>query len=204
MVDDERAKDAARGNALELERQQNRILHMREGSAKAHRYLLKLNADLGKVVFDANAIDTVCEVIRIHDNPSLDLCIPRRNWLAVAFREADRLWMLTHLGVLADLARKEDSVKNAQTDDAFRDEFCQAYAAQIEANETRIVNRSYRTQLEKNIRRFREERVLYYPYEPYEGPFCDNQTFFRTATGYAMYKQLRTTAYDRLGISSSD
>ena len=74
MVDDERAKDAARGNALELERQQNRILHMREGSAKAHRYLLKLNADLGKVVFDANAIDTICEVIRIHDNPSLAAC----------------------------------------------------------------------------------------------------------------------------------
>lgn len=163
MVEEARKEDPEKGNALELERQQNRILHMREGSAMAHRRMLELNKRLGKIVFDAEAIDIVCEVIRIHDNPSLNIPIPRTNWLAVAFREADRLWMLTHEGILADLARKE---KNANDPEA------------------------YHKQLKSNIERFREERSLYRPIEPSEGPFCDDETFFRTRIGHRIYNRL--------------
>lgn len=193
------AAGPGKGDALELERQENRILHMREGSAVAHRYLLALNKSLGRIVFDSKAIDRVCEAIRIHDNPSLDIPIHRSNWLAVAFREADRLWMITHLGILADLARKCSAVKDAD-EIAFPEQFCTAYAALIRDNENTIAQPDkYRDQLEDNIKRFCEERELYRPLEPTEGPFCDESTFFRTAEGHAIYRSLCDTAYGRLG-----
>lgn len=163
MVEEARRRDPAEANALELRRQQNRILHMREGSAMAHRALLDLNERLGGVVFDAQDIDVVCELIRIHDGPSLNVPIPRRNWMAVAFREADRLWMLTPEGIRVDLVRK-----NKNPDDP----------------------RLCREQLEKNVRRFREERCLYHASEPTEGPFCDDETFFRTRKGHAIFRRL--------------
>jgi len=68
--------------------------------------LTELNAVSDRVVFDAVDIDTICDAIGVHDNPSIDKPIPASNTLSVAFREADRLWMLTPAGVLADLARK--------------------------------------------------------------------------------------------------
>lgn len=163
MVAKARKEDPAKADALELKRQQNRILHMREGSAMAHRRMLELNERLGKIVFDAEAIDIVCEAIRLHDNPSLNIPIPRTNWLGVAFREADRLWMITREGILTDLKRKDKSPDDLA---------------------------AYSRQLESNIRRFREERSLYRPMEPFEGPFCDDETFFRTKAGYAIYRRL--------------
>jgi len=164
MIKEARKVSAARADTLELRRQQNRILHMREGSAIAHRRLLELNESLEGIAFDAEDIDTICEVIRIHDNPSLDIPIHRENWLAVAFREADRLWMLTEEGIRADLERGEE--KNVNDDAACGE------------------------QLEFNMRRFREERALYRSVESTEGPFCDNETFFRTQAGHAIYRRL--------------
>jgi len=163
MVAAARKEDTARGDALELRRRQNRVLHMREGSSMAHRRLLEMNQRWGGIAFDGETIDVVCEAIRIHDNPSLNIPIPRANWLSVAFREADRLWMITHEGICADLARKKRDISDPD---------------------------AYRRQLDANIDRFREERSLYRPLEPTEGPFCDDQTFFRTRTGCTICNRL--------------
>jgi hypothetical protein len=175
MVAEARKRAPAEADALEFRRQQNRILHMREGSAIAHRRMLELNVRLGKIVFDAQAIDIVCEVIRIHDNPSLNIPIPRTNWLAVAFREADRLWMITHEGIVTDLKRK---------------------------NKRPDAPGAYSKQLASNIRRFREERSLYRLIELVEGPFCDDETFFRTKAGYAIYRRLCTEGHERVSQSN--
>ena len=107
MIEKARARNPQEAEGLELCRQQNRILHMREGSAMAHRKMLELNDALGRVILDGDDIGAICEVIRIHDNPSLDIILQRRDWLAVAFREADRLWMVTDEGIRADLERKD-------------------------------------------------------------------------------------------------
>ena len=197
MVNQLRQEDTGKGEALELKRQQNRILHMREGAGMAHRRLLHLNESQGRIVFDAEAIDRVCEVIRIHDNPSLDIPIPRANWLAVAFREADRLWMLTHEGILADLTRKK-----VGTDDP--EAFRVAYDEELKSNQQKIAApQSYWKQLESNIERFREERSLYRPVEGIEGPFCDDETFFRTKTGYGIFHRLRDDGFKRTGQGRS-
>jgi len=160
MVANAGKKSQQEAEALDLRRKQNRILHMREGSAIAHRALLDLNEASGRIVFDADDIDAICEVIRIHDNPSLDIPIPRENWLAMAFREADRLWMVTEEGICADLFRKNKSVDDA---------------ACLE-------------QLDHNISRFRDERVLY---TSSDDKFVDDETFFRTCSGHAIFIRLR-------------
>jgi hypothetical protein len=160
MVANAGKKSQQEAQALDLRRKQNRILHMREGSAIAHRALLDLNEASGKIVFDADDIDAICEVIRIHDNPSLDIPIPRENWLAMAFREADRLWMVTEEGICADLFRKNKSVDDA---------------ACLE-------------QLDHNVSRFRDERGLYISSDD---KFVDDETFFRTGSGHAIFIRLR-------------
>ncbi len=206
MVDDAKKDDPENAAILELERQENRVLHMRLGGAMAQRHLLALNKSQGRIVFDSRAIDNICEVIRVHDNPSLDIPINRSNWLAVAFREADRLWMVTHKGILADLARKDDNVRKAD-EDTFAGQFRAVYATLIERNERGIDEQDrdkYEKQLQDNIKRFFEERELYRPFEPTEGPFCDDVTFFRTAKGHTIYRDLCGAAYDRLNTRADN
>lgn len=161
MVMNASTKSQQEAAALDLRRKQNRILHMREGSAIAHRALLDLNDASGRIVFDADDIDAICEVIRIHDNPSLDIPIPTQNWLAMAFREADRLWMVTEEGMRADLFRKNKSVDDA---------------ACLE-------------QLDHNISRFRDERGLYTSSD--DDFVDDEEMFFRTHSGHAIFIRLR-------------
>ena len=172
QVEELRKTHPGRAQAQELRRQQNRVLHMIEGSAMAHRRLLQLNDCLGKVAFGAEDIRAICDVIRIHDIPSLDLPIPRENELAVAFREADRLWMVHPLGIRTDLRRKA-----RDPDD------CQACLKQ----------------LEDNIERFRQERMLYRGMEANEGPFCDEETFFRTSGGHKLFARLYTEGKEHYG-----
>ena len=174
MVAELRDEDPSKADALELTRQQNRILHMREGSAMTHRRLLELNNSFGQIIFDADDIDAVCEAIRIHDNPSLGIPIPRSDWLAAAFREADRLWMVTPEGIRADLVRKQKDADD-----------CQACLHQLESN----------------VQRFRDERDLYRSIESTEGPFCDNKTFFRTRTGHAISQRLVKDGRRRWGAT---
>jgi hypothetical protein len=84
---------------LEQLRVQHRLWHMREGAGMAHGKLLLLNEYRGRVVFSDEDMRVVCdEIIRIHDDPSIDVPIPSSNRLAVVFREADRLWMISREG----------------------------------------------------------------------------------------------------------
>jgi len=95
---------------LKLRQQESRTLHMRMGAALAQERLLQLNQLFGEVVFSQQDIEEICEVIRIHDNPTLRKPISRDNWIALCFREADRLWMVTREGILADLNRERKEV----------------------------------------------------------------------------------------------
>jgi hypothetical protein len=162
MIEKARERSLEEAEALEMCRQQNRVLHMREGSSMGQRKMLELNESLGRSILSADDMEAICEAIGIHDNPSLDMIIKRANWLAVAFREADRLWMVTDEGIRADLERKGILV----TPDACL------------------------RQLESNVSRFKEERLLYRDVEAAEGPFHDAETFFRTKTGFNIFRRL--------------
>ncbi|MFQ5638206.1 MAG: hypothetical protein ACE5IR_09465 [bacterium] len=146
---------------LDEERKQHRVFHMREGSELAREKLLLLNEYLGQTLFSDQDIKVVCNVISIHDNPSIDYPIPKENHLAVSFREADRLWMLSNEGFRCDLERDAGiTAKSTQT-------------------ETLAINR-----LNHILKRFKEERKLY---NSNDGPFLDDDLFFRTKSGYHIY-----------------
>jgi hypothetical protein len=153
--------DDSQKNVLEQKRKQNRILHMREGSEIAYRKLLLVNEYLGSGAFRDEDIDQVCEVIRIHDNPSINIPIPKENIMAVAFREADRLWMLSEVGFFHDIQR--DASKTGKQGE---------------------INQLAAYRLNHVLERYREERKLY---SSEQGPFQDNDLFFRTKAGYRIY-----------------
>lgn len=146
---------------LEQRRRQNRTLHMREGSALAQRKLLLLNDYLGRIFYRDEDIEVVCEVIRIHDNPSIDITIPKDNHMAVSFREADRLWMLSDEGFACDLRRDKEGIKG-------------------DIDDVTLASK----RLDHVIKRYREERNLY---SAADGPFQDKALFFRTKAGYKIY-----------------
>ena len=136
----------------------------------AQERLLQLNHSLGEGVFSEEDIEVVCEVIRIHDNPTINIPItidlmpkihgPQIYKLAVAFREADRLWMITIRGVYVDLEREGKSLEDLEL---------------------------FRTQRDANLERYRDERKLY---SESDGPFQDDEMFFRAGGGYALFKSL--------------
>ena len=174
VADVETEENVDQKNLLEQQRRQSRTLHMREGSALAQKKLLLLNEYLGKIFYDDKVIDTVCEVIRIHDNPSLDIPIPKENHMAVSFREADRLWMLSDEGFACDLHRDAEKIKG---------------------NVDFIALASKR--LEHVIKRYQEERNLY---SVTNGPFQDEKLFFRTTAGYQLYQQYIQDRKQQYGI----
>lgn len=186
-----------RADALDLERRQSRTLHMRKSSYMAQEAMLALNSVRGEIVFDEPMIETICEIIRIHDNPTLDLPIPRSNWMAVCLREADRLWLVTRLGILADLLRQSDDTKPVWAGEMVEEEIESVqrlfrgwvdldYPMQVERFEESLgsdplVGRACDGQMTHNRSRFVDERKLY---PPGEGPFIDDETFFRTQKGH--------------------
>lgn len=155
--------DENKRQLLKQQRWQHRTLHMREGSAIAQKKLLLLNEYIGKPIYSDEDIDIVCEVIRIHDNPSIFIPIPKENRLAVAFREADRLWMLSDEGFKCDLRRDLERL-----------------------NDQSAKNNLARKRLDHIITRFQKERQLYFEED---GPFLDSMVFFRTKAGYTIYQQ---------------
>lgn len=150
-----------RKKLLELKRRQSRILHMRYGGVLAQKKLLLLNEYLGKILYKDEDIEVICEVIRIHDNPSIDIPIPKDNYMGVTFREADRLWMLSDEGFACDL-RRDKQGKNENADD------------HVLASK----------RLEHIMKRYREERNLY---SNDDGPFQNENLFFRTTAGYRIF-----------------
>lgn len=148
--------------SFEEKRKQNRISHMREGSVLAKRKVILLNEYLGGNLYTDKDIEIICNVISIHDNPSIDIPIPKDNRMAVAFREADRLWMLSDEGFECDLQR---DMKNI---------------SKISDNEELASKR-----LKHIIRRFQEERELYNSNN--DESFQHDKLFFRTKSGYQIY-----------------
>jgi hypothetical protein len=119
-VADVRMGGAELAAATEQRRHQHRSLHMREGAALAQRVLLNLNEYYGRIVFTDDMIARVVEVIAIHDNPTIGLPIPGPDMkdretgrMAIAFREADRLWMLSQSGFAVDMDRDRKHPDNA-------------------------------------------------------------------------------------------
>ena len=177
VADVETEADKDKKKLLDQQRIQNRTLHMREGSALAKRQLLLLNEYSGKVIYTDKDIDAVCEVIGIHDNPSIGIPIPPKNKIAASFREADRLWMLSDEGFAFNLHR--DSRKMKDTTD----------------------NRSLASKrLEHVLKRYQQERNLY---SNEDGPFQNNKLFFRTKAGYQLYQQYLQERKHQYGIKES-
>ena len=145
---------------LELKNLENRIIHMGVGSVRARQLLLTLNERRGTNVFSDQDIDEICSVIAIHDVPSINICIPGDAKIAVAFREADRLWMLTPAGVKADLVRS--GIHRPNHGECIK-------------------------QVENNLKSYRKERDLYCSSSE---KFHDDCTFFRTSTGYHRFIEL--------------
>jgi len=134
---------------LREERESSVPFHMRRGAEMAREKFLVLNEKFGKSIFDDEKINAICGIVLIHDNPKLGKKIPKDNWVAVMLREADRLWMVTLMGIRADLERKHENPDDLEKQLA---------------------------QVEKNIKRLEEEREIY---AEEDGPFYDNRFFFR-------------------------
>jgi hypothetical protein len=167
-------EDTDKKKLLDQQRIQNRILHMRKGNALAKRQLLLLNEYSGKVFYTDKDIHTVCEVIKIHDNPSIGIPIPKENKMAVSFREADRLWMLSDEGFAFDLRRDSEKMKE---------------------NTNNRLLASMR--LEHVRKRYQQERNLY---SNEDGPFQDSKLFFRTKAGYRLYQKYLQERKHQYGI----
>jgi len=150
--------------ALLKERKDSVAVHMREGAKMARATLDRL--DFPTAVFSADDIDEVCRIIAIHDNPKRKEKMPADDLMAVAFREADRLWMVTLQGVRSDLARKQKRKDPAVDPDNPAEQLAQA---------------------KYNISRFIKERKLYD--DETDGPFQDKTTLFRTKEGFAIYRR---------------
>jgi len=130
---------------------------MQESATKARVRMKEVNEILQYEVLSPEDIDVICDVIAIHDNPSNKIPIPKDNRLAVVQREADRLWMITRLGIEADLRRSGKDVTNLSLQEE---------------------------QVKWNINGFKKERKIY---DANQEDFCDNDTFFRSQGGYNIF-----------------
>jgi len=149
---------------LQDQRNKSVPIHMQKGSEHARNILNQLNEMRQTTEYDTAAIDRICGVIAIHDNPKIDVPIPTENTLAMGFREADRLWMQDPRGVRADLTRKGNNYPTRQE---------------------RV------RQSQDNVESFRAERARVYPEFP-RSHFIDEETLFRTRTGHRIFQRLRT------------
>lgn len=145
--------------ALQRKREESVPLHMSGGARLARAKLEELNRRTP--TFSSADIDAICGVIAIHDDPKLNIKIPRDNLMAMAFREADRLWMVTPPGVRSDLVRKQEKDPAVNPDDAD----------------------AQRAQARHSKARFEKERTIY---DADDGPFKE-PTFFRTEEGFVIY-----------------
>ncbi len=166
-------------SSLIAENRKRVIRHMEDGAKMARTVLHDFNDKHHRTIVSETAIEKICAIIAIHDNPKIGIPIPKDNHMAVMLREADRLDMISPSGVLIDLQRKQGNSSAPYPD-----------------NITEQV-----AQVQSNLQWFREERLLYN--DRSDGPFCDASTFFRISQAYAIYERYlhhwRKTASD-LGI----
>jgi hypothetical protein len=159
----EAEKDPERKKALLKEKKAQRDRHM-EGGAKNAVFILKglkhpnTNAEL----LSEREIDACEAIIKNHDRWKLDppQPPPSDDRLAVACLEADALWPLHPLGVLADLERPE-------------------------AKDNLFAPSDWRKELERSLRTLQEYRSKWTGINPKD--FCDKESIFRTEASYSLY-----------------
>jgi len=151
--------------ALIEENRKRVVWHMEHGAEMAREVLCSLNKKENKTIIGDDFIHSICSIIAMHDNPKIGIPISGDNRMAVMFREADRLDMISPSGVQIDLERKQTIDSSIDPDDP---------AEQIR-------------QVKSNLKRFEEERLLYN--NEIDGPFCDDKNFFRIPQAYAIYNR---------------
>ncbi len=151
--------------ALHEENRTRVVWHMEHGAEMAREVLNIFNGNNSEKKLSDTSIQTICSIIAIHDNPKIGIPIPKDNQMAVMFREADRLDMISPSGVMIDLMQKQKDNSALDPDDL---------AEQI-------------VQVRSNLKRFMEERFLYD--DEIDGPFFDDITFFRIPQAYAIYNR---------------
>ena len=158
--------------------------HMKKGKAIASRTVKKLNEHLPEWrKFKPFDFKMIIKMVGIHDNPGIAkyandysdytdeelenvlFSAEDENIYKVAFREADRLWMLTPEGVIKDIMTQFLKGKTPKT---------------------------LEEQIEKNKEAFTDERNAYREASAgfVAGAFQDEETFMRTETGKVIYDEL--------------
>jgi len=161
--------------------------HMKAGAPIAKRLLNELNSWLPKNdQFSVSDINKIIELVGMHDNPGIaktyetkefkpyiqgsaqEFLIGKLDNLALIFREADRLWMLSYEGLVKDLMDR--------------------LIVYVKTNENKDKPLSVEEQLANNIAVFRDERRSYdvagRNYDTFYG-----DTFIRTKTGFEIYQE---------------
>lgn len=178
-IEDPAEKETRRKEALQLRRE-----HADKGSEIVAGVLKSLKS----FRFSGEESNRITNIIRVHDNPTIAELVDhpeeKKKWLFSPenrlewmHREADRLWMLSIDGLIADL--------------------------ETERRGGRLT--SARAKIEYNTRRHFDERALYqsvYPDAITRFNFREDTAFYRTVTGQKLFLKLRSEAivtFDNMG-----
>lgn len=154
-----------------------RTEHMENGKALARKLL---NGNLVRDCIEPDQVDEVCATIGIHDYPTIAFILDEygkyvkgnaEDYLfsspehdrAIAFREKDRLWMVSKEGL------EKDSISNI-----------------LKGKDK--PSRSLQAQLLHNVKRFRQERDVYVKYQGDSGDFWED-TFFKNKGSVCLFKK---------------
>ena len=176
-----------------------RRAHMISGSKMIRQALSKLNGyfnqdpyNYGRDVFSEDSINEICRVVGIHDNPSIASYFEKygvyietgesagkylfedNDLLALAMRDADRLWMVSPEGLEKDLI---DDIKSKKLADP-------------------------KGKLGHNISRFEEEKASYKAAGK-KAAFLDDDLLFRTKEGNKLFDEFKSYWNSRIASLKS-
>ena len=157
--------------SLKAEKSEQRYLHMAGGAKNAASILsqLKHPDHSAELLLSGPEIDRCVYLIARHDSWKLNEAYPlNSDRLAVVCFEADALWPLHPLGVLADLERKDQNANIQDTTDPSE----------------------WQKQIKENIKTLLEYRINWVNIE--NETFIDHESIFRTKEGHRLYRQWRT------------
>lgn len=170
---EQRIRDATtpeKKEALEKEKEEKRLRHMKGGAKNANSILRKLKNPnkAGQLLFNRGEIERCFKIVSKHDMWKLKKPCPppSDDRLAVACLEADALWPLHPLGVLADLERPDQEGKTKD----FKNPA------------------AWYKQLAESLKTLVESRAKW---KIRENDFEDAKTIFRTKEGHRLYLEWR-------------
>lgn len=193
----------------EVERKYSRAEHMFFSSIQASDILAKVNSNS---YLSPTEIAWIQSVTAIHDNPSAGVPLPFHK-LILAFREADRLWMISEQGFKFDLLknlRKELTKveqKNESTlpipDNKIWNDFakreCYFSKAKTNTRHWEIVRELAEKHVTHVAQRYEDEALLYPPSQRKQQ---QKGTLFFTMTGYYLYSEKKKSICDIFGIAA--